>query len=551
MNGVSRELFGEDVVWIPYVRPGFGLAKLAIEALKSNPRASGMFLAKHGLVTWGESGQESYTRTIDILRRAESVLNDQLRSGEAFGGQVAESPREACSREVMVNVLPVIRGALSEASGGDRRWILHWDNSPEVLEFVNSRDVWKLAETGAACPDHVMYTKFVPLVLDQESFRLALLEQTDSLAENIRQAIRRYCEEYQAWFEEYQEDGVEMLDPGPRVILIPGLGLVTAGRDKWAATNTASLYRTAIGVMRWASAAGTYTSLTPKEAWNIEYWPLELYKLSLRPPDRDLGGHVAMITGGAGGIGRATARRFLQEDAHVVVTDIDGQRAIDVATDLGKDNPQRVYAVASDATVEVEVIRAFEETVLEYGGCDIVVPNAGMASASPIEETSVAEWTAVYDILTRGYFLACRQAFCLFKRQGTGGALVLNSSKNGLAPGKNAIAYATAKAAELHMCRCLAEEGGEHGIRVNAVAPDAVIRGSGLWNDQWNRERARTYGFEVEDIEEFYRSRNALKVNVQAEDVAEAILWLASKRSAKTTGCVITVDGGVSTAYPR
>ncbi|HZT96992.1 MAG TPA: bifunctional rhamnulose-1-phosphate aldolase/short-chain dehydrogenase [Chloroflexota bacterium] len=547
-----RELFGDDAVWVPYVRPGFALAKLAEEALKERPGAGRMFLAKHGLVTWGETTGESYERTIETLNRVESRLEPAVDPSTLFGGQAVSPSREEVRRSIMVDVLPAVRGQLAKTGGPERRWILHWDSSPQVMDFVNSKRCRELAETGAACPDHVMYTKFKPMVLDLAACLGALTTgKSETLVAALDEAIHDYVEQYQRWFEENADPGVEMLDPGPRILLIPGFGLIAVGRDAWSAANAASLYRTAIGVMRYASSAGTYASLTPKEAWDIEYWPLELYKLTLRPAPGILDGQVAVITGGAGAIGRATAARMLKEDAHVVLGDIDGEAAVSTAEALGGSKQGRVIAVESDATDEVANQRLMEQAVLSFGGCDIVVPNAGVASAAPIEDTSLEEWLRVQELLSTGYFLACREAFRLFKRQGLGGVIVINSSKNGLAPGKNAVAYATAKAADLHMCRCLAEEGGPEGIRVNAVAPDAVIQGSGLWNDSWRQERARTYAFDVDRIEDFYRDRNALKVNVAAEDVAEAIVWLASCRSAKTTGCVITVDGGLAAAYPR
>lgn len=549
---LTRDCFGDEVVWVPYVRPGFALAKLALEALERNPSAKAMFLAKHGLVTWGKTGRESYDRTIDILSRAEEHLEARVDVGSLFGGQRFQMPNREHQERVMADILPVIRGSLSALVGAGKRVILHWDRSSEVLEFVNSMEMPHLARTGAACPDHVMYTKFMPMLVDAaDSGATASTGNIRELEQAVRRGIHDYVAEYSAFFERHKEPGVEMLDPGPRVILIPGFGLVAAGRDGWTAANAASLYRSAIAVMRWASSASEYESLTPQEAWDIEYWPLELYKLTLRPPDKELSGRVAIVTGGAGAIGRASARRLMDEGAHVAIADLDEMRAGEIASELGERFPCRIVAMEADAGDETDNERMLQSTILRFGGVDVVVPNAGIASAGAIETTETDEWDAVQRVLLRGYFLACRAAFRVFKRQGLGGAIVINASKNGLAAGKDAIAYATAKAAEIHMARCLAEEGGEAGIRVNAVAPDAVIQGSGLWSKEWRQERARAYGFPEEQLEEFYRNRNTLKVEVTAEDVAEAILFLASDRSAKTTGCVITVDGGLASAYPR
>ena len=549
---LTRECFGEDIVWVPYVRPGFALAKLALDALEKQPNAIGMFLAKHGLVTWGDSGRESYERTISVLSMAEDFLDRNLDERTVLGGEAVSPPRDDVRRAVMLEILPVMRGELSRLLGGDRRFILHWDNSPEILRFVGARDAAGIASVGAACPDHVMYTKFKPLFIDGEvSGAVAAGGDVSELVQAIRAGIAEYVDEYRRFFEENTEPGVEMLDPAPRVLLIPGFGIVTAGRDAWTAANIASLYRTAVSVMRRASANGGYTSLSPKEAWNVEYWPLELYKLTFRPPDGELAGQVAVITGGAGAIGQATARRMLNEGAHVLITDLDGERAEKLAGELSAQYPLRVRSVQVDNALEGDTDRMLHETILAFGGVDIVIPNAGLSSAGAIEDTTLDEWDKVHAVLLRGYFLTCRAAFRAMKLQGCGGSIVINGSKNGLAAGKNAIAYTTAKAAEMHMARCLAEEGGVLQIRVNSVAPDAVIRGSALWSKEWKEERARAYGFDVEDIEEFYRKRNVLKRSVTAEDVAEAILFLASARSAKTTGCAITVDGGLAVTYPR
>jgi len=549
---LARECFGDELAWVPYVRPGFALAKLALHALETNPATKGMLLARHGLVTWGETGSESYGRTVDFLSRASTFLERHVDPDAVFGGPALDPPASDVWRRVMVDLLPVIRGRLSLLEGEAQRLVLHWDASTEVMRFVNSRDMAGLATTGAACPDHVMYTKFKPALVDADGCRQSIAAgSAEPVVKAVSKAIEDYAVQYARFFEENREGDVDMLSPGPRVLLVPGFGLIAAGRDAWTASNTASLYRTAINVMRWASSNGGYASLSPKEAWDIEYWPLELYKLTLGPPPRDLAGHIAVVTGGAGAIGTATAERLLDDDCHVVISDVDARRAEETAAALGNDRRPRLRTSAADVVLESDVRRMFEEAVLAFGGVDIVVANAGVASAGPIEETTLEEWQRVHDVILRGCFLTCRGAFGLMRRQQIGGSIVINGSKNGLAAGKDAIAYTTAKAGVHHMARCLAEEGGPLGVRVNAVAPDAVIRGSGLWSPDWRAERARAYGFDVDELEEYYRRRNALKVSVTALDVAETIAFLASKRSAKTTGCVITVDGGLAVAYPR
>ncbi|MCS7066847.1 MAG: SDR family oxidoreductase, partial [Fimbriimonadales bacterium] len=334
--------------------------------------------------------------------------------------------------------------------------------------------------------------------------------------------------------------------------LIPGLGLVATGRDAFLASVARDLYHRAIAVMHGATALDRFVSLTPAEAFGVEYWPLELYKLTLRPPERELAGRVALITGGASGIGRAIAKRLAQEGAHVVILDIDFEGAQSVAEDIcAQQGEGRALAVPCDVRDEAQVSEAFRQAVLAYGGVDIVVNNAGIALAAPIVETTLADWNRLYAVLVQGYFLVAREAFRIWQAQGIGGSLIMITSKNALVAGKDAAAYSSAKAAEAHLARCLAEEGGAIGVRVNCIAPDAVLHGSRIWDTNWRMERARAYGVPPEQLEEYYRQRTTLKVNIYPEDVAEAVLFFASDRSAKTTGATLTVDGGVPAAYVR
>ncbi len=339
-----------------------------------------------------------------------------------------------------------------------------------------------------------------------------------------------------------------MHDPNPRVVLVSGVGLISVGTDYKSATLARDFFHRAIAVMRGASTIDTFISLSEEESYAVEYWPLELYKLTLKPPPEELEGKVALVTGGAGGIGSAVARTLAAKGACVAVADLDANGAAEVAEDL--DNPGQ--AVHLDVTSEEAVAVAYREAALAYGGIDVVVSNAGLASGAPIEETSVELWERDHAVLARGYFLVTREAFRVLREQGTGGSIVFVASKNALVAGKNASAYSTAKAAELHLARCLAEEGGENEIRVNTVNPDAVLQGSKIWDSSWRGERAQSYGIAPDELEEHYRQRTTLKVNVFPEDVAEAVLFFASSvRSLKSTGNVLNVDGGVKEAYPR
>ena len=338
-----------------------------------------------------------------------------------------------------------------------------------------------------------------------------------------------------------------MDDPYPRIVLIPGVGMVTTGKNKDTAIAASWLYHRAITVMKGASSVGTFASLNEEESFNIEYWPLERYKLTQMPPDKELTGRVAFITGGASGIGRAAAERLAAEGAHVVLADLNVEGAQKAAQEIGKN----ALGVGMNVTDEASVIAAFRTAVLEFGGIDLLVASAGIAVANPIENTSVAEWDKLHSILTTGYFLAAREAFRIFKAQGRGGNIVFVVSKNALVAGKNNTAYSSAKAAELHLARCLAEEGGPHGIRVNVVNPDAVLAKSAIWNTEWRNARAKDYGIKPEELEEFYRKRTTLKLNIYPEDVAEAIYFFLSPRSSKMTGNLLNVDGGVPAAYPR
>ena len=537
---LAEECFADEAVWIPYVRPGFALSKLVAEAVGANPGAKLVLLAKHGLVTWGASAQESYAATLDAINRAATFNEERSEGRPAFGGAVRAAVPGERRAALLAQVLPALRGAVSV----DGPRILQVDDSPAVLELVCGRESAATSQIGAACPDHLVRTKRRPVWVEFDSER----EDADVLRRRAVEAVAAFQERERAYFDAYRSRDDVLSDPSPRIVLIEGVGLVSVGRTLTAARLARDLYLRAIEVMRGASALGGFVSLSDEESFAVEYWPLELYKLTLVPAARELQGTVALITGAAGGIGSAIARAIAGEGGCIVASDIAAERAGALAAELG----DVAWAVETDVTSEASVMAAFRTAVLAYGGVDVVVSNAGIASSAPIEETTLGEWERNHSILARGYFLVAREAARLLRDQRMGGSIIFIGSKNALAAGRGASAYSSAKAAELHLARCLAEELGGEGIRVNTVNPDAVLEGSGIWDSSWREERARSYGIAPDELEEFYRARTTLKRNVVPADVAEAVLFFASpQRAAKSTGNVLNVDAGVATAYPR
>ncbi len=532
------ECFGEDAAWIPYIRPGFTLAKQVGLAVRDNPNLRLVVLAKHGLVVWGDSAEEAYKQTIEVINRAVEFVNGKTTDKERFDGALATATIDRDA--LLLEVLPALRGAVSS----ERSKVLLVDTSPRVLEFVSSRAAPELTDIGAACPDHLVHTKRVPLWVPFDPSS----EDAQTLRERVRSLAGDYRDEYRAYFDEHADDTAQRGDPDARVVLIQHVGLVGVAPTVKNASLSRDLYHRAIEVMAGAHALGGFTSLTAAESFAVEYWPLELYKLSLAPPPGELQGKVALVTGAAGGIGRAIADALSWAGACIVAFDLDGDGAGDAVQELGYSG----LPVGGDVTSETDVQGAFRAAINAFGGVDILVSNAGIASSAPIEETSLDEWNRNQSILVTGYFLVAREAFRILREQASGGSIVFVASKNALVAGKNAAAYSSAKAAELHMARCLAEEGGSEGIRVNTVNPDAVLQGSRIWGSSWREERAAAYGIDPDELEEHYRQRTTLGVNVFPEDIAVAVLHFASdERSGKSTGNVLNVDGGVAAAYSR
>lgn len=543
-KALAREIFGDRFVWVPYIRPGFNLSKMIAEGVLANPKAELVLMEKHGLVTWGETSEACYSQTIKIITEAEAFIEARINEAKVFGGVKHETLAADVRRSIASQVMPTIRGAVSDT----KKMILSFDDAPDVLQFVSGQDSATLSQVGAACPDHLVHTKVVPLFIDWTPNA----DDVEGLKAKLKEGVIAYKEMYQAYFDRNKNDGDVMFEAAPRVILIPGVGMINTGKS-WAMSEVSgALYHRAIAVMRGATALGQFVSLSENESYNVEYWPLELYKLSLAPAEAEFSRKVAFITGGAGGIGSETARRLVSEGAHVVLADLNLEGAQKVAAEINaKYGANRALAVKMDVTSEEAVQAAYAETAVTYGGVDIIVNNAGLATSSPFDETSLKEWNLNMNVLGTGYFLVAREAFKLMKQQAIGGNMVFIGSKNSVYAGKNASAYSSAKALEAHLARCIAAEGGEFGIRVNTVLPDAILQGSAIWNGSWRNERAAAYGIEPDQLEEYYRKRTTLLVNIYPRDIAEGIAFFASSKADKTTGCMLTIDGGVPAAFTR
>ncbi|TPJ56897.1 bifunctional rhamnulose-1-phosphate aldolase/short-chain dehydrogenase [Mesorhizobium sp. B2-7-1] len=544
-KAITKEIFGDAIGWLPWKRPGFELGLWLEKFCLENPDARGVVLESHGLFTWGDTPKECYETTISVINQAIEWFERKSQGKAIFGGEVVQALDAPARRAIAAKLMPRIRGLISEKS----HKLGHFDDQTAVLEFVNSKDLRPLAALGTSCPDHFLRTKIRPLVIEFDPAN----PDVDAVIARLADDIAAYRVGYQAYYDSCKHpDSPAIRDPNAVVYLMPGVGMFTFAGDKATARISGEFYVNAINVMRGASTVSSYVGLPAQEAFDIEYWQLEEAKLQRLPKPKALAGQIALVTGGAGGIGRATANRLLREGACVVLADID-ETALASANDelskaYGKDF---VRPVRIDVTSEDQVLSGFAETSVEFGGIDILVSNAGLASSAPIEETTLALWNKNMDILSTGYFLVSREAFRLFRAQKIGGNVVFVASKNGLAASPNASAYCTAKAAEIHLARCLALEGAEAQIRVNVVNPDAVLRGSKIWTGEWKEQRAAAYKMSTDDLEEHYRSRSMLKRSVFPEDIAEAIYFFASDMSAKSTGNIVNVDAGNAQSFTR
>jgi rhamnulose-1-phosphate aldolase/alcohol dehydrogenase len=544
-EALTREIYGDEIGWLAWVRPGFELGVRLQAFVKANPAARGVVLQAHGLFTWGDTDRDCYETTIEVINRAIRWLAAHGPNSKPFGAVVAPALPSDRRRKVAAAVMPRIRGMVS--AGGHK--VGHFDDSPAVLDFVAGEALTRLAALGTACPDHFLRTKIHPLVLEFDPGS----EDADQLAIRAEAAIEAYRTDYAAYYQRCRRpDSPPMRDPNPVVYLIPGVGMITFAADKATARIAAEFYINAINVMREASRVSIYRGLPEQEAFDIEYWLLEEAKLRRAPKAKALAGRVALVTGGAGGIGAATTRRLAADGACVVVCDIDRAALATTEADLRDAfGPDLVRALWVDVTDEAAIADLFAEAALAFGGIDICVSNAGIASASPIETTTLAVWRRNMDILSTGYFLVSRGAVRLFKAQAMGGSLVFIGSKNALAASPGASAYGAAKASELHLARVLAVECAPLGVRVNVVNPDAVLQGSRIWQGEWRNERAQQHKAAPDDLEAVYRERSLLKLSVFPEDVAEAVAWFASDLSSKSTGNILNVDAGHAPAFPR
>ncbi|MFJ3192144.1 bifunctional aldolase/short-chain dehydrogenase [Streptomyces griseoviridis] len=539
---LTAECFGDTVVWVPWRRPGFQLG-LDIAAVKrDNPRAIGCVLGGHGITAWGDTSEECERNSLHIIRTAEAFLVERGRA-EPFGPVLdgyAALP-EAERRERAAALAPHVRAVASQ----DRPQVGHFTDSDVVLDFTARAEHPRLAALGTSCPDHFLRTKVRPLVLD-----LPPSAPLDEVIARLKELHTAYREEYAAYYARHAlPDSPAMRGADPAIVLVPGVGMFSFGKDKQTARVAGEFYVNAINVMRGAEAVSRYAPIEESEKFRIEYWALEEAKLQRMPKPKPLATRVALVTGAGSGIGKAIARRLVDEGACVVIADLDADNAAAVAAELG--GADKAVAVPVDVTSEEQIAGAFAAAALAFGGVDLVVNNAGISISKPLLETSARDWDLQHDIMARGSFLVSREAARVMIAQGLGGDIVYIASKNAVFAGPNNIAYSATKADQAHQVRLLAAELGEHGIRVNGVNPDGVVRGSGIFAGGWGAKRAAVYGVPEEKLGEFYAQRTILKREVLPEHVANAVFALTGGDLTHTTGLHVPVDAGVAAAFLR
>jgi rhamnulose-1-phosphate aldolase/alcohol dehydrogenase len=562
---ITEQLFNGAIGWINWQRPGFDLGLKLRECLDKNPNIRGIILGSHGLFTWGNTAYESYVNTLEVIESCAGFLESPVAKGglrkQTFGGEKIKSLHKEERLKQATALMPILRGLCSNSDlhnnppagrdAGKRTMIGHFTDDERVLEFVNSNDLPRLAPMGTSCPDHFLRTKISPLVLN-----LFPNENADNVAE-IRAKIASQFEEYRKMYADYYNackhpDSPAMRDPNPVVILYPGVGMFTFARDKQTARVAAEFYINAINVMKGAEAISEYTSLPKQEAFNIEYWLLEEAKLQRMPKPKPLSGKIALITGSAGGIGRAIARKFLEEGACILVNDINEDRMRAALDEFQKQFGRDVVSSSVlDVTIEKSVHEAFEAIALAFGGVDIIVNNAGISISKSIADHSIEDWDKLYDILVKGQFLVSKMGIEIMRKQNFGGDIINIVSKNSIVAGPNNAGYGSAKAAQAHLSRLLAAELGPDKIRVNIVNPDAVIADSNIWAGGWAEGRAKAYGIKVEELPAYYAKRTLLNETILPADIANACLAFVSGLLDKSTGNVLNVDGGFSAAFLR
>ncbi len=534
---LTQEIFGGDLGYLPWQRPGIDLGIKLGDLAEKNPHLKGVVLGQHGLFTWADTAKDCYLLTLEMINKAAVWLDANVKR-PVFGGERTPALPAADRKAEARRLMPLIRGRISAAEMKSG----HFTDAPEVLDFVNSHALDALAPMGTSCPDHFLRTKIKPLVIP-----------AGADAATVDTLIAQYRGDYAAYYDRCKRpNSPPIRDPNAVIYLIPGVGMISFAKDKATARISSEFYVNAINVMRGASGVSSYQGLPEQEAFDIEYWLLEEAKLQRMPKPKPMQGRVAFITGGAGGIGSATADRLLREGCNVVLADIDATSLTDVTAGFAKRyGRDMVRSVVMDVTSEEQVIAALETALAEYGGLDVVVNNAGITAAAAVEDTTLAMWNRTFDILSTGYFLVGREGYRIMKTQGLGGSMIFVSSKNGVAASPGASAYCTAKAAEIPPARCMALEGAPMGIRVNVVNPDAVLRGSKIWQGEWSQQRAASNKIAVDELEEHYRKRSLLQRSVFPEDIAEGIFFFASDLSAKSTGNFLNVDAGNAVSFTR
>ncbi|QJW90375.1 bifunctional aldolase/short-chain dehydrogenase [Spirosoma taeanense] len=542
-EAIMREIWGDQMAWLPWQRPGFDLGLKLEETVRQNPNLRGVILGGHGLFTWGDTSYESYINTLEVIEQASAYLHEHFgKKRPVFGGAKRQNTDADTRKQQAAELMPTLRGLAS----AQRRMIGHFTDDERVLEFVNSNDLDRLARLGTSCPDHFLRTKIRPLVLD-----------TEQLAANAKDYLDKAFADYRADYAAYYErskhaNSPAIRDPNPVVILYPGVGMFTFAKDKQTARVAAEFYTNAINVMKGAEAVSDYVGLPEQEAFDIEYWLLEEAKLQRMPKPKPLSGKIALVTGSAGGIGKAIAKAFLAEGAVVVINDNDADRLASARDEFQQQYGKDAYtAVLLDVTSADAIQKAYQAAAVAFGGVDIVVNCAGLSISKPLEDHTEKDWDLLYDVLVKGQFLVTQQAVEVMRKQKLGGDVINIVSKNALVSGPNNAGYGSAKAAQLHLSRLNAAELGKDHIRVNVVNPDAVISDSKIWAGAWAEGRAKAYGVAVEELPAYYAKRTLLNEIILPEDIANACLALVNGLLSKSTGNVLNVDGGVAMAFVR